>query len=454
MTIQQHPALDPQPPIEEPPRRREGVLLGLAALLGAIVVVGGLLAVQRTLADEDDAVVTATPADTDTVAEEDEDPDPVPEDAPDAEQAPAPEVAPELDEGQVPDTEEAVELAICPTSYEQVICDAAAFVQQTRGRPFKNFPSVELLPDEEFDLALLDDFDTYQDELRQDERVLKALGLVPTALDLVETFRDLLESGVVGFYDPDTERLVVRGGEFDLYSQLVLVHELVHAFDDQWFDLSRDDFTSEDAEYGYVAVIEGSASWVESLWRNQLSAEDEALLTRQELATLSPEDLEKILAMPQVLLALQASPYVDGERYVGGLITDDGQVALDEALAEPPVSSEIVLHPDRDAADLAVIELDTPPADGSVIEDGVLGELVILQWLGATAATGWGGDRYVVSVSGPQTCLVVDLAADGPTDLIEMESAIDGWVDEASDLRSLETVSTADRSILRVTGCY
>ena len=458
MTLQHHPALDPNPPRQDPPPRRgEGLILAVAALAGAVLVAGGLFLFQRS--QNDDATVdTAAPAE-DTAPEEVPD-EPVP--TPDTDPQPEAQEDDEVDQTEESERSEAVppgldptvEVLACPAEVEQVICDAATFVQQARGRPFQEFPSVELLADAEFDIALLDDFASFEDDLLEYERLLKGLGLIPENLDMVQAFRDLLESGVVGFYDPDTRRLVVRGGDFNLYGQLVLVHELVHAFDDQWFDLSRDDFPNADAEYGYLAVIEGNASWVEELWRAALSPQEQTMLSAQELDALSPEDIQRILALPQVLLALQASAYVDGEIFVDSLLDSGGVAAVDEAFSEPPISSESVLHPDLDPAALEVVDVAPPPADGETLDDGVLGELVVRQWLGQQAAAGWGGDAYVVYSAGGQTCLRVDLAADTPTDLIEMENAISGWVSDDIEDRSVETISTADGNAIRATGCF
>lgn len=475
-----HPAmLGPEPPAEPPRRRREGLLIALATALGAAVVLGALIGFQQWRSDRDEVAATETAeADVDveppTAApstdngeesvedrsagddQSDDEPDDEPADAdqeqPDA--GDAPDAGPDSEEVTPSEENSSVTPVACPVEYDQVICDAADFVQQSRGRPFKEFPVIELLEDAEFDSALLDDFEEYEDELLDDERVLKSLGLIPVDLDLRQAFRELLESGVVGFYDPETKRLVVRGGDFDLYGQLILVHELVHAFDDQWFDLNRDDFPNEDAEYGFSAVVEGNASRVEDQWRASLSIEERSELNAQELGSLSLEDLTRLQSLPQVILGLQASPYVDGQRYVDNLFTTGGEEAVDQRLTEPPESSERVLNPDLDEEALVIDELQAPPTDGVVVGDGTLGELLIGFWLGDIAARGWGGDRYGVWEQGDGACLAVDLAADTPTDLLELETAASRWqaADEAN--RSVETVATASRTLLRVTGCY
>ena len=53
------------------------------------------------------------------------------------------------------------------------------------------------------------------EDLEVTGHVLQALGLVEPGTDLVEAMRSLLGAGVVGFYDPETDELVVRGTDAD-----------------------------------------------------------------------------------------------------------------------------------------------------------------------------------------------------------------------------------------------
>ncbi len=455
VVIPQNTAIGPpEAPSPKPPPKREGLLIALAVLLGAGLVLGGLVGFQRWRAGGDEVAIetadtegsdaagsTTTTAPSTAVDGSEESGESSEESAENAPESTMPERLP-------------VESVPCPERYSEEICAAADFVQQIRGRPFKEFPNIELLDDGPFDAALLEDFEESRADLVEDERLMTSLGLLPVGTDLFETFRSLIEVGVVGFYDPDDGRLVVRGGDFDLYGQSILVHELVHAFDDQWFDLSREDFESDDAQYGYLAVIEGNASRVEELWRDQLSREEAEQLASQELSSLSPEDLDRMLSLPRILINLQISPYQDGERYVNGLVTQGGEAAVDERFADPPESSEQVLRPSAPQAELVVADVEAPPADGPVTSEGTVGELQLGFWLGQAAGTGWGGDSYVIWESDGQVCTRVDIVADTERDLDEMRSAADAWASGASDRRTIERVDTVDASLLRVTGCY
>ncbi|MGI9597783.1 MAG: hypothetical protein ACR2QK_16585, partial [Acidimicrobiales bacterium] len=157
---------------------------------------------------------------------------------------------------------------------------------------------------------------------------------------------------------------------------------------------------------------------------------------------------------PELMLTVQLSPYRDGLLYASALAGRGGEAAVDERLQVPPESSEQVLHPGAPAADLAVVDVERPPADGRVLADGTMGELLLRVWFGPQAAVGWGGDRYVVWESGPHTCVTVDLAADTSSDLAEMMGAAQRWADLRPEDRTVEPLDSVDRALLRVSGCY
>ena len=439
-----------------PPKRfLEGFALTVAALFGAVIVLAVLLVGRSLLRNSLSSVDSAAPTrpSTTIVAQGDAGSD-TGNDAQRQDGLAGSDEAPVEDDesAATPPTNE-VEPAPCPSDIDPLICDAADFVQQARGRPFRTFPTVEILEDEAFDAELLSDFEEYQAELDVDGRVLAALGLLDPDVSLVEAFRDALEVGVVGFYDPETGRLVVRGVELDLYAQLILVHELTHAFDDQWFDLDRDDFVDDDEEYGFVAVVEGNASRIEDLWRSQLDVAARALLGEQELAALSPEDLRRYLALPPIMLNLLLSPYIDGAVYIERLVASEGEAAIDRAVAAPPTSSEEILHPGTDRASDPEVVIAAPPAGGDVVDQGRLGELLIRLWLGRVAGDGWGGDSYVMWAEDGKDCLTVDLAADSEADLADLRSAAQIWLSERPADRSVVDFGLGPESTLRVTAC-
>jgi hypothetical protein len=273
----------------------------------------------------------------------------------------------------------------------------------------------------------------------------------------------LLAIGVLGFYDPETGELVVRGRDPTLYTQQTNVNEMVHALDDQWFELDRPEVDEADDEssFGLAAIAEGNARRIEDQWEADLSDADRTALLQEEMAFGMQVDPSIVAAIPLVLIDLIQAPYDLGEVLVAELLANGGQDRLDAAFAEPPTTSEQVMHPERYLAGEPVIQVDPPEAGGEVIDEGAFGELMIelllTSELGArdarTVADGWGGDWYVAWTEGGETCLRADFVADTATDLTEMEQGFQAWAESTTVDASVEAVTVDGEDGLRVTSC-
>ncbi|HYJ71095.1 MAG TPA: hypothetical protein VE265_01310, partial [Actinomycetota bacterium] len=239
------------------------------------------------------------------------------------------------------------EPAVPPTQaeLEATVADISDFVAQEAGVDFVEPVQVELLGEGDFQDRLLADFDEDIDSLRQDQVLFTALGLVPPGVDLVEAMRSLLGAGVVGFYDPETGELVVRGAGLTPYVRTTIAHELTHALDDQHHDLDRPEYddAQDEVGFGFSALVEGNARRVESAYRDSLSEGEQVQADTEEFALGSNFDFG---AIPPVLLQLIGAPYQLGQPLVDQIVADRGNEGLAAALADPPHTSEQVIDPD------------------------------------------------------------------------------------------------------------
>jgi hypothetical protein len=328
-----------------------------------------------------------------------------------------------------------------PQDLEAVVRDIQDFVEQARGLTFQRDVTVELADDDEFEARLLEDFEEDVADLELQGRVLEAVGLVEPGTDLVEAMRTLLGAGVVGFYDPATDELVVRGTSTSPYVRTVIAHELVHALDDQHFELDRpalDDVTDETG-FGFTALIEGNARRIEDAYRATFSAEEEEQAFTEELSIGSDVDL---FGVPPVLFDLIGAPYVLGPAMVQAIVDAGGQERLDAAFALPPATSEHLLLPETYLAGEGPVPVEAPATDGgaAVVDEGMLGALGLAEILGLSPLSlpgagipddveGWGGDRYVAwdDADGSGTCLRAAIVGDTPEDTLEILDALDEW---------------------------
>jgi hypothetical protein len=333
------------------------------------------------------------------------------------------------------------------------ICEAVAFVEITRGRAFKSFPVIEIIDESEFHERLSIDWATF-DELEPDTdfEAWQVLGLVDRDVRPGEDFLPGSTAGVLGVYLSDEEELWVRAGDLSLFAQSVLVHELTHAHDDQWFDLERLDYAmvTSDRVSSIGAAIEGNAMRVEDLWRASLSEADQDTVSDQEFNSLTPEELAELQAYPEVLIAVQAWPYREGLSFVEWVAEEGGEDAVDEMLNRPPLTTEQVFHADawidRERARFP----SAPKIEYEAKGEGMLGELVLSLLLGQDAAEGWGGDAFVLYEHDDQRCVALSLVADSDGDLDEMATAAQRWVEQSG---LAEATTQKDPGRVTLTGC-
>jgi hypothetical protein len=325
---------------------------------------------------------------------------------------------------------------------EAVVAEIGTFVERERGLELLEPVDVELAGEGDFQDRLLADFEEDVDELRATGAFLEGLGMVEPGTDVVDAMRSLLGGFVVGFYDPESGELVVRGAELTPYVKTTIAHELVHALDDQHHDLDRPEFDDADDEVGlgFSAVAEGNARRIESAYRASLDEDERAQADAQELALGGDVDLGGV---PPVLLDLIGAPYLLGEPFVEQVVADGGDDALAEAFADPPRTSEQLLDPDRYLAGEQAVEVPVPEVAGEVVDEGVVGQLVLTLMLAGelgmddarAAASGWGGDRGVAWRDGDRACVTVSLVGDDAAETRELRDGLDRWSDEQDDAR-------------------
>ncbi len=341
---------------------------------------------------------------------------------------------------------------------EREVEELSRFVEQERGLTFKHKVQVQVVGDAEFRRLLFEDFDEEQAEIEKAAVAFEALGFVEPGTDLVAELKKLLELGVLGFYDPETDELVVRGGHLSPYVRQTIVHELTHALDDQWFDLDRPEYDDrrDEVAFGLSVVAEGNARRVERAYEDQMTLEEKAARDREE-AELIP-DMRLLASIPDILIYQISAPYEIGEPFIEELLERGGQPAVDKAFEDPPTTSEQTLDVDRYLAREPAEPPPTPPAAGAVVDEGTFGVLMTILLLsdaglsgdGRDASEGWGGDSYVLwRTAGGAACARIDWAMDTALDANELERLLVTW---AASKPNAE-VESLNATTVRLTSC-
>ncbi len=343
---------------------------------------------------------------------------------------------------------------------QAMVDELMVFVEEARGLEFLERPEVVVLEGDAFSARyrelLEEDFAEQAELIEHFTGIYQALAVLPEGVTIPDAYAAFGDGAVGGFYVTDTGELVVRGGAVTPFVRVVVAHELVHALDDQHFELFRPEYDDRDDEVGFglQAVTEGNARAIENRYRATLSASERREVQAEELALSTGIDLS---VLSYTFLQLQLLPYEAGEQLVGVLLDAEGQAALDAAFEEPPVTSEQVLDPERFLAGEGAEEVAPPPADGAVVEDGLFGVgtlfVLLTEAVGPgdarDAIDGWAGDWFVSWDDGDSTCVRADFLMDDDQDADELEDALDAWLDGPADG---ELDRTADDTI-RLTVC-
>ena len=335
----------------------------------------------------------------------------------------------------------------------------AAFEQilpAMRRLPFKRIIKSELTPREQLRerFGEMIDEEVPPAEMRSEEVAMKSLGLIPDDMDLKKTYIEMLSEEVAGYYDSEKEemhlirepapapraakekpglldRLFGTAGDDETFdpeeNKALLAHELTHALADQHFDLDRLHERAKgdaDRELALSALIEGEAMLTMAAaqqedWQGTEIVRMPAWTLSVTMSLMTPfisfAGGEAFQSAPPVLRETLMFPYLRGMVFTSHLTNAGGWAAIDRAYADPPLSTEQILHPSKylgrngDGTGGAEAGIDPPvsidvgalaPGEGwTEVGREVVGELstsILLRGHGgARAAAGWDGDTLV-----------------------------------------------------------
>lgn len=254
--------------------------------------------------------------------------------------------------------------------------------------------------------------DQPRERLAVRQKLLTELGLLSPDQDLRRILGDQLGRTISGYYNTREKKMVIVSSDGNLgpRQEVSLAHEFTHAIQDQHFDLGalrRAAATNSDRSVGLLSLVEGDARRTDTEYaRTYLSLENFSRVEAgRDCNRRAMPDGMPLVIRDSVLFA-----YCEGKLFVNRLIEVGGWAAVNRAYADPPVSSEQILHPDRYLDRQEPVEVSLPdwsPTLGegwALLQTDVLGELylrIIIQQYSdpgaaGTGAAGWGGDRYAL----------------------------------------------------------
>lgn len=258
-----------------------------------------------------------------------------------------------------------------------------------------------------------------KDEVQRDAdtKTLEAFGLIPKGFPLDSFMLDLLTDQIAGLYDPKAKEFYIADWIPLDEQKTVMAHELTHALEDQSFGIDpwiKSARPNDDAELARESVSEGSAmaAMVDYSLRDQKMSvrdlPDVTLLIRSGALDEMSKD-PNLSKAPSYIRDDLLFPYLAGTTFSQQFLkAHSGWGDLKILFANPPVSTQQIMHPELYLAGVTPEKVKLPewkglvPSDWKLLEENVLGEFnlaeVLKQYLGEERAdqlaAAWRGDRY------------------------------------------------------------
>ena len=274
------------------------------------------------------------------------------------------------------------------------------------------------------------------------------LGLFPKSMDLKGSLLSFYGGRVAGTYDPKLKKVMLAGEPArpgiilreTALDDIVLVHELTHALQDQNFSLGARlaPSNNNDKALALRAISEGDAILSEFTYRfggvdQRSPAEIEQSLqeTFEQLRSVLPQ--RPVAIRERILFQYKAGAF-----FVHRVFKEKGWLGINRLYDSPPTSTKQVLHPEKylDQAYLPT-ELELKglsglfPPDWQKIESNTLGELMVrclfkrffTQEEAETVANAWEGDRFVAFRRGNEVSFIWATVWDSSNDADEFSRA-------------------------------
>jgi len=337
--------------------------------------------------------------------------------------------------------------------YADKVAEDVPKIEKALGVKFKTPPKLEIRDREQvrqFVLAKLNEPAVIK-QTAAEESVYKLLGMIPDTMHLADALVRVLSEQIMGYYDPKTKVLYVVKDAPEEFVGITIMHELVHALQDQYVNLDSLESVVDDDDRAAAAqaVVEGQAMYEQmyimagaggNIAAQMPGGWESIRATIRETQTTQPVFSSSPMVIQETLLF----PYINGGDFVHRFKAHEpGKLPFDKL----PVSTTQLMHDSAYFSKTPDVprEIVLPKIPGTVSTND-LGEfstrLFFYQHtrdreLSTRAAQGWAGDRYALVKTPAGDALVWVSVWDTPNDAAEFMSAIDAAMAARYNVRPL-----------------
>jgi hypothetical protein len=345
----------------------------------------------------------------------------------------------------------------------EVLAQLEADVADIRDLPPAVIGPAAFVTREELEERLAEQFaeDYPPEDVAADNALYQALGLLDPSQNIAQLQLQLLSGQVLGYYDDVTQAMViVTDAGFTPEAQVTYAHEYTHALQDAAFGIDSMELDvdgDDDGAFARLGLVEGDATTVMVLWSiDNLSVED--------MLDISQTPLPDTTGVPAWMIRQLEFPYLAGSEFVAQLYANAGFAAVDEAWADPPRSTEQVLHyaayvEDEPPIEIVEVDPDIRALGVDIVGETTFGEAMTAIWLGAlgvdpsdadAAAAGWGGDRITTLVTPDgESAVILRMVWDTAADADQFAAAYDQALDRLPVFGRLDRVTETEVVVIQ-----
>jgi len=356
-----------------------------------------------------------------------------------------------------------------PSRWDRRVEDLVAFVERDTGLEFAHPVRIRFLDDEAFNKLVSNDEESLTDEQRRalanEEALGRAFGWYTGTTDVFDEQNTLATSSVIALYSYGSREIVARSNDEDPATLSVglratVVHELVHALQDQRLDVRKLQSNAKGIEEQTAAssLIEGHAVYVEQHYLRSLS-EAELSEYQRYLDSVTGSANQATKDVARAISASLQAPYVIGPPLVAAAALT--KAGVKQLYVRPPVAQDQFLDPqayfDRDLPG----SVERPKVTGTTIPAGIIGPVRLYLTLAAAmppadaweAALAWDNDSYAGAraTKDAPLCISWNITADGDAQARTLRSALTRWA--ASRVKEATVSVSAEDSPINVTMC-
>ena len=285
--------------------------------------------------------------------------------------------------------------------------------------------------------------DSELEELHREENIYKALFLIPQNVSLVDTQLDWTSLFHAAKWNG---KIYIVEENFDITNEFsvtsTFVHELTHIMQDSFSLPMR---TTFDGSKALTSLKEGDATLMADTFKNNGVVPISLKITSTNESSLRFTFLLKDgvqLSLPDSIDNLNRFPYRYGLEFVKALYSQGGWNAIDEAYANPPNTTEQIMHPEKYLSQESAKNVEVPPVpvEWNLIANDSYGEgfisIMLDNWISEEdaedASKGWGGDVFSYYESGNEFLFTWNIVWDTADDANEFYLAFQDMMYQAS----------------------